>query len=237
MNAIWVVALDDDNNDSDNEVSHSQEANFALMAMAEDISNDMDVETIIISKNITDLITIELLCKITESKKLNTQLSTMMCAQPTVLILLKQPSPSSQEEVIKVTPPTSTLKVVKESTVSSSTSITLKEQLVSSRKVNYFINLSSDSDESDDEFVPYTISCPSNSIDDSLPHSRTFAHFESSTNILKVRIIELEKMISIYQSNMDELNRTKNKLLKCKGENAILNVQIQTFKTEIGLSR
>jgi hypothetical protein len=54
------------------------------MAMVEDISSGMDVETIIISKNITDPITIDLLRKINESKKSKTQLSTMMCAQPTV---------------------------------------------------------------------------------------------------------------------------------------------------------
>jgi hypothetical protein len=69
MNAIWDVDSDDDNNDSDNKVSHSQEANFTLMVMVEDISSDMDVETIIIFKNITDPIIIELLRKITESNK------------------------------------------------------------------------------------------------------------------------------------------------------------------------
>jgi 4'-phosphopantetheinyl transferase EntD len=79
MNAIWDVDSDDDNNDSDNEASHSQEVNFALMAMVEDISIGMDVETIIISKNINDPVTIELLRKIAESKKPKTQPSTMMC--------------------------------------------------------------------------------------------------------------------------------------------------------------
>jgi hypothetical protein len=59
MNIIWDVN-DDDNNDSDNETSQSQELNFALMAMVEDISNGVDVETIIASKNIVDSITIEL---------------------------------------------------------------------------------------------------------------------------------------------------------------------------------
>jgi hypothetical protein len=73
MNAIWDVDSDDDNNDSDNEASHSQEAIFALMVMMEDISSGMDVETIIISKNITDPITIELLRKIAESNKSRTQ--------------------------------------------------------------------------------------------------------------------------------------------------------------------
>jgi hypothetical protein len=73
MNAIWDVDSDDGNNDSDNEPSHSQEINFALMSMLEDISSGMDVETIITSKNITDPITIELLCKIAESKKFKTQ--------------------------------------------------------------------------------------------------------------------------------------------------------------------
>jgi hypothetical protein len=77
-------------------------------------------------KNITDPITIELLHKIAESKKPKTQLSTMMCAQPIVQASLKQPFLSSQEGV-KVAPPTSTLKVIKESTVSFSTSTTLEE--------------------------------------------------------------------------------------------------------------
>jgi hypothetical protein len=102
----------------------------------------------------------------------------------------------------------------------------------SSFNVNYFANIPSDSDESDDEFDSYTISCPSNSIDDSLPYSRNLAYFDSSTNILKVKILEIEKMISIYQSNMGEFERTKSELSKYKGENVILNVQIQTLKTE-----
>jgi type II secretory pathway component PulM len=78
-------------------------------------------------KYITNLITIELLRKIAESKKPKTQSSTMMCAQSTVQASLKQPSLSSQEEEIKVAPPISTLEVVKEPTVSFSTSITLEE--------------------------------------------------------------------------------------------------------------
>jgi ribosomal protein L7Ae-like RNA K-turn-binding protein len=82
--AIWDVDSDDDNNDSDNEASHSQEVNFGLMAMVEDISSGMNVETIIISKNITDPITIELLHKIAESKKPKTQQSTIICEQSTV---------------------------------------------------------------------------------------------------------------------------------------------------------
>jgi hypothetical protein len=104
--------------------------------------------------------------------------------------------------------------------------------LVSPSKVNYFANLSSDSDESDDEFDLCMISYPSNSSNIHLSHTRTFAHFESSSNILKTRIFELEKMVSIYQSNMDEFERTKNELSKCNSENTILNVQIQTLKTE-----
>jgi hypothetical protein len=155
-----------------------------------------------------------------------------MCAQPTVQVSLKQPSLNSQEEGVKVAPPTSTLEIVKESTVSFSTRMTFEEQLVSPPKVNYFVNLPSDSDKSDDEFDSYTISCPSNSSNVPLSHSRTLAHFESSFNILKARILELEKMVSIYQSNMDEFERTKSELSKYKGENVILNVQIQTLKTE-----
>jgi hypothetical protein len=45
-------------------------------------------------------------------------------------------------------------------------------------------------------------------------------------------ILELEKMVSIYQSKMDEFERTTSELSKYKGENVILNVQIQTLKTE-----
>jgi hypothetical protein len=59
-----------------------------------------------------------------------------------------------------------------------------------------------------------------------LPHFRTLVHFDSSTIILKVRVLELEKMISIYQTNMGELERIKLELSKCKSENVILNVQI-----------
>jgi hypothetical protein len=224
MNVIWDVDSDDNNNDSDNETSYSQEVNFALMTMVEDISSDMDVKTIIISKNITDHITIKVLRKIAESKKPKTQISTMVCAQLTVQVSLKQLSSSSQEEGVKVAPPTSTLEVVKESTVYFSISMTLEEQLVSLSKVNYFTNLLSDSDESDYEFDPYTISCSSNSSNVYLSHSRILTHFESSSNILKAMIHEIEKMVSIYQSNMDKFERTKSELSKYKGENVILNV-------------
>jgi hypothetical protein len=139
MNVIWDVHSDDDNNDSDNEASHSQEANFALMAMVEDISSGMDVKTIIISKNITDPITILLLHKIAESKKPKTQQSTMMCEQSTVQASLKQPYLNLQEKEVKVAPSTSTLEVVNGPTVSFPTSTTL-------------VNLPSDSNESNDEF-------------------------------------------------------------------------------------
>jgi hypothetical protein len=44
-------------------------------------------------------------------------------------------------------------------------------------------------------------------------------------------------MVNIYQSKMDEFERTKNELSKYNGENVIFNVQIQTLKTEIGFSR
>jgi hypothetical protein len=64
MNVIWDVHSDDDNNDSDNKASQSQEINFALMVMVENILSGMDVETIIATKNITDPITIEHLRKI-----------------------------------------------------------------------------------------------------------------------------------------------------------------------------
>jgi hypothetical protein len=204
--------LDDDNNDSNNEASHSQEVNFVLMAIVEDISSGMDVETIIISKNITDPITIELLRKIIESKKPKTQISTMMCAQLTVQASIKQPSSNSQG--VKIAPPTSALEVVKKSTVSFFTNTTLEEQLVSPPKVNFFANLPSDNDKSDDEFNPYIITYSSNSSNVHLSHSRTLADFESSSNILKIMILELEKMVIIYQSNMDEFERIKSELSK-----------------------
>jgi hypothetical protein len=124
------------------------------------------------------------------------------------------------------------LEVINGPTVSFSTSTTLEEQLVSPPKVNYFANLPSDSDKSNDEFDLCTNSYPSNSSNIYLSHTRILTHFESSSNILKTKILELEKMISIYQSNMDEFEITKNELSKCKSENIILNVQIQTLKTE-----
>jgi hypothetical protein len=111
MNVIWDVDSDDDNNDSDNEASHSQETNFTLMAMVEDISSGMNMETIIISKNITVPITIEFLRKIAESKKPKTQQSTMICEQSTVQAFLKQSSTNLQEEEVNVASSTSTLRL------------------------------------------------------------------------------------------------------------------------------
>jgi hypothetical protein len=63
-----------------------------------------------------------------------------------------------------------------------------------------------------------------------LHHSRTLTHFDSFIIILKARVLELEKIISIYQTNIGEFERIKFKLSKSKGENIILNVQIQTLK-------
>jgi hypothetical protein len=186
MNVIWDVDSDDDNNDSDNEASHSQEANFALMAMVEDMSNGMDVKTIIISKNITNPITIKLLRKIAESKRPKIQQSTMMCEQSTVQASLKQPSSDLLEEEVKVDPSTSILKVVNGPTVPLAISTTLEEKMVSLPKINYFANLPSDCDESDDEFDLCMISYPSNSSSSHLSHTRTLAHFESFSNILKL---------------------------------------------------
>jgi hypothetical protein len=158
-----MLISDDDNNDSDNEASHFQEANFALMAMVEDMSNGMDVETIIISKNITDPITIELLHKIVESKRPKTQQSTMMCEQSTVQASLKQLSSDLLGEEVKVDHSTSILKVVNGPTMPLSTRTTLEEKLISLPKENYFANLPSDCDESDDEFDLCMISYLSNS--------------------------------------------------------------------------
>jgi hypothetical protein len=215
MNVIWDVDSDDDNNDSDNEASHSQEANFALMAMVEDMSNGIDVETIIISQNITDSITIELLRKIADSKRPKTQQSTMVSEQPTIQASLKQPSSDLLKEEVKVAPSTLILEVVNGPKVPLVSSTILEEKLESPPKVNYFANLPSDCDESDDEFDLCTTSYPSISSNTHLSHIMTFAHFESSSNILKARILDLENMVSIYQLNMDELERTKNELSKC----------------------
>jgi hypothetical protein len=114
---------------------------------------------------------------------------------------------------------------------SSSISITL--EVHSSPKINYFAILSSDSDEWDDEFDPYIISYPSNFIvNEFLNHSKVLTYFDSSTKFFKVRILELEKMINIYQYDMDGLKRMKFKLSKYKGENIILNVQIWILKTK-----
>jgi hypothetical protein len=103
----------------------------------------------------------------------------MVCTQATTFIYLKQPAPSSKKEVIKVAPPTSILEVVKELILTSSTIMTpapsLLTNVVSSStstplevhsppKINYFVNLPSDSNELDDEFDPYTIFYPSNFI-------------------------------------------------------------------------
>jgi hypothetical protein len=41
----------------------------------------------------------------------------------------------------------------------------------------------------------------------------------------KDRISELEKMISVYQTNMDEFERIKLELSKYNGENNILKVK------------
>jgi hypothetical protein len=50
MNVIWYIDSDESNNDSDNKSSQSQEINFAIMKMVEDISNSIDVKTIIAIK-------------------------------------------------------------------------------------------------------------------------------------------------------------------------------------------
>jgi hypothetical protein len=52
MNVIWDVNSNDENNDSDNITYQSQEINFALMTIVEDISSGMDVVTTIATKNI-----------------------------------------------------------------------------------------------------------------------------------------------------------------------------------------
>jgi hypothetical protein len=95
MNAIWEDL-------SDHEAYQSQEINFALIVMVEDLSNGIDVETIIATKNITDPITIEILHKIAETKKPKTQPINLMCSQAIIPTSLKQSPLSSHQEVIKV---------------------------------------------------------------------------------------------------------------------------------------
>jgi hypothetical protein len=91
----------------------------------------------------------------------------MMCTQATIPTSLKQPSPKSYEEVIKVALPTSILEVIKEPNFTNSTimvppsplpanmvssSISTNLEVQYSPNINYFANLTSDSDKSDDEF-------------------------------------------------------------------------------------
>jgi hypothetical protein len=147
----------------------------------------------------------------------------------TYIETIKPPLPTSTKEVYKVKPPTSSLEAPIPSSsndmralshccsttmapplsptinaASSSSSINLEAH--SPSKINYFANLLSDIDESDDKFDPYTIPYPSNFVvNESLPHSRFLTHIDSSIKILKERISEFEKIINIYQTNMNEL--------------------------------
>jgi hypothetical protein len=113
-----------------------------------------------------------------------------------------------------------------------SSSSTTQEVLVQT-KINYFANLFSDSDDFDDEFVPYTILYPSSFIiDETLPNAISCAHLGTSTKILQVRIKELEGIVDHYKTKMDELERAKFELSKYKGENGFLKVKVQTLETE-----
>jgi hypothetical protein len=148
-----------------------------------------------------------------------------MCTQATIPTSLKQPSPKSYEEVIKVALPTSILEVIKEPNFTNSTimvppsplptnmvssSISTNLEVQYSPNINYFANLTSDSDKSDDEFDQFTIPYLTNLIvHESLPHFRILTYFDSSITIVKARVLELEKMISIYQTNMGKFERTK----------------------------
>jgi hypothetical protein len=147
------------------------------MAIVDNLSNGMDVETIITTKNITDPITIEFLRKIAESKRLKTQPTTMICSKAIIPTSLKQPSLNSHQEVIKVASSISSMEDIKETNPTNSTimapphslptnmaasSINTNLELQSSPKINYFVNLPSDNDKSDDEFDQFAISYPSN---------------------------------------------------------------------------
>jgi hypothetical protein len=94
-------------------------------------------------------------------------------------------------------------------------------------------NLLSDSDGSDDEFDSSIISYSSNFIiNESLSNFRFLIYLDSSTKILKDRINEFDKMISNYQTKINEFERTKLELSKYKDVNDILKVKVHTLVTE-----
>jgi hypothetical protein len=194
------------------------------MVMVENISNGVDMEIIIISKNIIDPIIIKILRKVIEIKKNKTHEDNKVSTS-TFIKTINPPLPTSTKEVNKVTPTISSLEVlmipiisssnnnIKAPTRSSSTTMAPPQppsnnmalsssstnlEVYFSPIINYFANIPSDSDELDDEFDSYTIPYPSNfNVNESLPHSKFLAYLDS-TKILKDKIIENEKMISIY---------------------------------------
>jgi hypothetical protein len=186
------------------------------MIMIEDVSSGVDMETIIKIKNITDSITIEIVKKIIDTKNDKTQECNKASTSISIEII-KSRLLISTKEVNKMTPPTSSLEVHMVSIIPSSSnnirapshscsttmvppfpslinmasfSSSINLEIHSSSKINYFGNLSYDCDEFDPYIIPYS----SNFIvSESLPHSRVLVYFDSSTKILKERILEVEK--------------------------------------------
>jgi hypothetical protein len=125
----------------------------------------MDVEAIIVSKNIMDPFIIVVLRMIAESKKANMQVTTLKSNKVSSSIFIEiinlQP-PNLSMKVNKVTPPISSLEVTKVPSLLStsqdvSSSSCTHHEVFLPFIINYFINLLSDIDESDEEFPLFQI--------------------------------------------------------------------------------
>jgi hypothetical protein len=68
MQAMWRAESNNSDTDGSGEFGEDQELNLALMAQVEDVSSLIDIDGIIVSKNILDESTIEFLRNITLSK-------------------------------------------------------------------------------------------------------------------------------------------------------------------------
>jgi hypothetical protein len=125
----------------------------------------MDVEAIIVSKNIMDPFIIVVLRMIAESKKANMQVTTLKSNKVSSSIFIEiinlQP-PNLSMKVNKVTPPISSLEVTKVPSLPStsqdvSSSSCTHHEVLLPFIINYFINLLSDIDELDEEFPLFQI--------------------------------------------------------------------------------
>jgi hypothetical protein len=184
--------------------------------MIKNLSSGMNIKIIITSKNVIDLITIELLRKIAESKKNNIEAislkSTKTSTSASKEVIMSLP-PITSKEINKVTSLTSSLEVSKVLTVPisnndvralilssftimvphllpstnmTSFSSSTNNEVLTQSKINYFANLLTYSNESDNELDSYTIPYPSIFVvNEFLLHSRSLAHLDSSTKILK----------------------------------------------------